>query len=510
MPCPQALGGAVTNVTNTIETGATAEGSAEGKLPLGALIALVVGSMIGGGIFALPSQMAAAAAPGPLIIGWLITGIGMLALAFAFQALSRRRHEIDGGVYGYARAGFGNYIGFTSAWGYWLSAWIGNIGYLVLLFSTLGYFFPAFKSDQNLLVDGGANILVIIGSSVLIWVLHFLLLAGVREAAFINTVVTIAKVVPILTFIVLVGLAFNAGVFSQDFWGETTLFEGETLGGAFDQVKNMMLITVWVFIGIEGASVYSSRAKKRSDVGKATVIGFVGVLALLVAVNLFSFAVMQRPEIAALEDPSMAGVLAHVVGPWGAAFVAIGLIVSLLGAILAWVLLCAEIFREPSNEAILPTWVGRLNSKGTPSGALWLTTIAMQILLIWTIFNGSGYTALIILASSLILLPYFWSALFQLINAIKGEGYEGGKGRASDILVGVIATVYGLWLVYAGGLGYLLIAAIFYLVGTPLYIWARKEAKAKVFSTVDLIVMIIVVLASIAGIILLAMGVITV
>lgn len=502
MPCPQALGGAVTNVTNTIETGATAEGSAEGKLPLGALIALVVGSMIGGGIFALPSQMAAAAAPGPLIIGWLITGIGMLALAFAFQALSRRRPEIDGGVYGYARAGFGNYIGFTAAWGYWLSAWIGNIGYLVLLFSTLGYFFPVFEE--------GTNLVSIICSSVLIWVLHFLLLAGVREATFINTVVTIAKVVPILTFVVLVGLAFNAGIFSQDFWGETTLFDGETLGGAFDQVKNMMLITVWVFIGIEGASIYSSRAKKRSDVGKATVIGFLGVLLLLVSVNLFSFAVMQRPDIAALQDPSMAGVLEHVVGPWGAAFIAIGLIISLLGAILAWVLLCAEIFREPSNEAILPQWVGRLNKNGTPSGAMWLTTVAMQLILIWTLFNESGYTALIILASSLILLPYLWSALFQLINAIKGEGYEGGKGSASDILVGVIATVYGLWLVYAGGLGYLLIAAIFYLIGTPLYIWARKEAKAKMFSTVDLIVLIIVALAAVAGVILLAMGVITV
>ncbi len=100
--------------------------------------------------------MAGSAAPGPLIIGWTITGVGMLMLAFVFQTLATRKPDVDGGVYGYARAGFGNYIGFTSAFGYWMSAWVGNVAYLVLLFSTLGYFFPAF--------EGGATVAAIIGA----------------------------------------------------------------------------------------------------------------------------------------------------------------------------------------------------------------------------------------------------------------------------------------------------------------------------------------------------------
>ena len=122
-------------------------------LSLAALTAIVVGSMIGSGIFALPSQMAGSAAPGPLLIGWTITGVGMLMLAFVFQTLASRKPDVDGGVYGYARAGFGNYIGFTSAFGYWVSAWVGNVAYLVLLFSTLGYFFPAFEGGATVARD---------------------------------------------------------------------------------------------------------------------------------------------------------------------------------------------------------------------------------------------------------------------------------------------------------------------------------------------------------------------
>ena len=125
-------------------------GSAKAGLGLAALTAIVVGSMIGSGIFALPSQMAGSAAPGPLLIGWVVTGLGMLMLAFVFQTLAERKPDVDGGVYGYARAGFGDYIGFTSAFGYWMSAWIGNVAYLVLLFSTLGYFFPQFEGGATL------------------------------------------------------------------------------------------------------------------------------------------------------------------------------------------------------------------------------------------------------------------------------------------------------------------------------------------------------------------------
>ncbi|MGB2922369.1 MAG: arginine-ornithine antiporter [Mycobacterium sp.] len=477
---------------------ARSAGGAKPGLGLAALTAIVVGSMIGSGIFALPSQMAGSAAPGPLLIGWAITGVGMLTLAFVFQTLASRKPDVDGGVYGYARAGFGNYIGFTSAFGYWVSAWVGNVAYLVLLFSTLGYFFPGF--------EGGATVPAIIGASIVLWVVHFLTLRGIQTAAAVNVVVTIAKVVPILVFIAIAAVGFRAGLFSADFWGRAVQIDGAPLGDTMTQVKNMMLVTVWVFIGIEGAAVYSQRAAKRRDVGRATVLGFVGVLALLLMVNLLSYGLMTQAELAGVADPSMAGVLENEVGAWGAAFISIGLVVSLLGALIAWVMLCVEILRLPALEHVMPRALARENSHGAPANALWLTNICVQALLLWTLANASTYTNLVYLATSLILLPYLWSAAYQVLLAVRGETYASGGGRTRDLLIGVVALGYAVWLVYAGGWQYLLVAAMFYLAGTALYLWARRESRLPAFSKPEFAVVAVVALTSVLAAVLMATG----
>ena len=470
---------------------AKSTGTPQLGLGLAALTAIVVGSMIGSGIFALPSQMAGSAAPGPLLVGWVITGVGMLMLAFVFQTLAQRKPEVDGGVYGYARAGFGNYIGYTSAFGYWASAWMGNVAYLVLLFSTLGYFFPAF--------EGGTTLPAIIGASVLLWIVHFLTLRGVQTAAVVNVIVTIAKIVPILTFIAVAIVGFKAGLFTADFWGHQTRVDGSPLGSTMNQVKNMMLVTVWVFIGIEGAAVYSQRAKSRKDVGRATVLGFVGVLALLLLVNFLSYGLMEQSRLAGLEDPSMAGLMEQQVGPWGAGFISIGLIVSLLGALIAWVMLCAEILRVPAQEAVMPTVFGRENAHGSPAAALWLTNGCVQVVLILTLFAESTYLGLVLLATSLILLPYLWSAAYQVLLAVRGETYADGQGRTRDLVIGGVGLIYAIWLVYAGGLEYLLTGAVAYFVGSVLFVWARREKALQVFNKPEWIVFAIVALAAVFG-----------
>ena len=459
---------------SAVETSSTdSQGGAPvaGKVSLAALTALGIGSMIGGGIFGLPQQMAGAAAPGPLIIGWLITGAGMLMLAFVYQRLAINLPEIDAGVYGYARAGFGNLVGFSSAWGYWLSAWIGNVGYLVLLMASLGVFLPGFGNGNTALAIGAA--------SVVMWMFHVLILRGIREAAIINAIVTVGKVLPLVVFILIGLFAFKLDIFTHDFWGAGV---GTGPGGVLAQVKNMMLVTVWVFIGVEGASVFSERARTRADVGRATILGFLSVLTLLLTVNILSYGIVPRSELVGLNDPSLAGVLEAAVGAWGGAkFIALGLIVSLVGALLSWFLMLAEIMRIPAQEGLMPSFLGRENAKAVPANALWLTMGLVQLFLIWTYFNASTYTRLIHLASALILLPYLLSALFQVLVAVKDRS----RVKYLDLVVGVLGSVYGLWLLYAAGLVYLLYTAIFYLVGLPFYVWARREQKARVFNAAE-------------------------
>lgn len=444
------------------------------KLRLSALVALVVGSMIGGGIFSLPQNMAASAGAGAVLIGWGITGVGMLTLALVFQTLANRKPELDTGVYAYAKAGFGDYMGFSSAWGYWISAWIGNVSYMVLLFSTLGLFFPAFGEGNT----GPA----IACASVLLWAIHFLVLRGIREAAFLNLITTIAKVVPLVLFIVLAALAFRFDIFVADFWGKGNL----ELGSVMNQVRGMMLVTVWVFIGIEGANIYSARAQDRRDIGKATVIGFYGVLLLLVLVNVLSMGILSQPELAALKNPSMAGVLEHVVGRWGALLVSVGLVVSLLGGLLAWTLLCAEILFAGARDHTMPAFLRKENARQVPSNALWLSNGLIQLMLVITLFNDATYLNLLYLATSMILVPYFWSAAYAVLVSWRGETYENEPGaRRKDLLIALVALLYAAWLLYAGGVQYLLLSALLYAPGALLFARARRECGQSVFTLLE-------------------------
>ncbi|RMU60960.1 Arginine:ornithine antiporter, APA family [Pseudomonas syringae pv. syringae] len=456
-----------------------------GKLRLGALVALVVGSMIGGGIFSLPQNMAASAEVGAVLIGWAITAIGMLMLAFVFQTLANRKPDLDGGVYVYAKAGFGDYMGFSSAWGYWISAWLGNVGYFVLLFSTLGYFFPVFGE--------GNTVAAVIGASVLLWGVHFLVLRGIQEAAFINLVTTVAKVVPLILFVLIAVFAFKLDIFTTDIWG----LKKPDMGSVMNQVRHMMLVTVWVFIGIEGASIFSARAKKRSDVGKATVIGFITVLLLLVLVNVLSLGVMTQPELAKLQNPSMAAVLEHIVGPWGAALISVGLIISLLGALLSWVLLCAEIMFAAAKDHTMPEFLSRENANHVPANALWLTNAMVQVFLVITLFSSSTYLSLIYLATSMILIPYLWSAAYALLLAIRGEGYENARSeRSKDLFIAAVALLYAIWLIYAGGVKYLLLSALLYAPGVILFAKAKLEAKKPVFTHLENMIFVAVLIGA--------------
>lgn len=288
--------------------------SSRSQIGLVALTALVISSMIGSGIFSLPQNMAAVAGSQALLIGWLITGIGIIFLGLSFASLSKLRPDLDGGIYTYSRDGFGDLMGFFSAWGYWLCTTVGIVGYLVVAFEAIGTFTD---TPDRVLFGQGNTLYSFIGASAVAWLIHWLVASGIKQAAGVNLVATCVKLFPLVLFIGLAAYFFKADVFMADWAGAGISEAADAESSIMDQVKNTMLITLWVFTGIEGAAVLSKHARRRGDIGKATVIGVLIALTLYVAITVLAQGVLPRADIAAMSNPSMAGVLSHMVGHWG-------------------------------------------------------------------------------------------------------------------------------------------------------------------------------------------------
>jgi len=465
------------------------------KLGLFSLIGLVVGSMIGGGAFALPADMARGASGGAIILGWLITGIGMVSLAFVYQNLSMRKPDLNGGVYSYAKAGFGDYIGFNSAWGYWLSALLGNVSYAVMLFGSLGYFFPVFGK--------GNNEVSIICASILVWSLQILISRGVKQAAFVNVITTIAKLVPIFLFLIVTIICFKVDIFTLDIWGQSN----PDLGNVVDQVKSTMLVTLWVFIGIEGAVVISGRAENRKDIGKATIIGLVGTLVIYSLISILSLGVVNQADLAQMGTPSMAYVLELAVGKWGAVVINLGLVISLFGALLGWSLLAAEIPYIAAKDGIFPKMFAKENSKGSPMNSLSVTNVLVQISLIITLFSSSTYQALYSIASSAILIPYLFSGLYAWKLVVTGETYDvNPAGKSNDLILAIISSIYAAWLIYAAGLTYVLMVTILYAAGIGVFINAKKEKKQKIMLNYEKIIALLLLVAGVTALVMMFTG----
>ena len=464
--------------------------SGEGKLGLMGLVGVVAGSMIGGAIFALPAKMAVGAGAGSVIIAWLITGVGMFFLANTFSTLAQKRPDLNSGIYAYATEGFGRFAGFEAAWGYWLSAAFGNVAFSVLILKALAFFFPEVAASEL-----WVKVLI---CSVLIWTMHFLVLQGVSSAALVNAIATIAKLLPVFVVIVFCLIAFNFKTFSVDIWDTNG-----GLGSIGTQVKSTMLVTLWAFIGIEGAAVISGRAKSPELVGKATFIGLILCLTLYVFISVLPFGFMNQAEIAALPDPSVAGVLEKLVGPWGAAFVNVGVLISLLGCWLSWTILVAEVPYQAAKEGVFPRVLAGVNKKGAPAPSLWMTTTVMQLIIFLATFATDAFNFLISITGVMVLPSYLVSAAFLWKIS------RGGHGFAGPFATGVMGSLYALWLLYAAGPAYLMMSTVFFASGIVMYWLSHRGQEQKPFEGGEKLFALILVSTALIAIALFHVGELT-
>lgn len=436
------------------------------KVGLFGLIMIVIGSMIGSGIFNLPQGIASNAGVGASIIAWIITGIGVFFIAKVFQILSHERSDIIGGIYYYAKDGFGSYIGFSSAWGYWLSNLIGNVSFAILLVNALTNFFPQI---------GGVNSFAgFIISSILIWAVIGFIAQGMKTANIVNGVATIAKIFPIGLAIVLLIIAFKMNIFSSDIWARALNESGGNLGGVGTQIKNAMLQTLWVFVGVEGAVVISARAKKVSDVGKATIIGYIFVLICYVLIVMLSFGVMSQEKLISIQTPALGGILKYTNGTWAEVMVNIGIVTSILGAWVSWTILTVETPLMVAKDKMFPKFLGKVNKNNAAVNALIFNGIIMEIAYILSMRLENAFQEITNIATTMILLPYILSAAFLLKISIESK-------KKINIFYALGGIIYSIYMVTTAGLQNILYCAGLYGLGVIFLLIKARERKTKLF-----------------------------
>lgn len=472
------------------------------KIGLLGLVGMVVGSCIGSGVFALTGQIAQVAAPGTALLAWMIVGAGFMLLALSLKNLGEVRPDING-IFRYAEEGWGPLAGFISGWGYWLSAWLGNVAFATILMSALGYFYPPFVA--------GNTVPCILIASVVMWLITYLVIRGVESASFLNAIVMLCKVASLGVFIVFTVFLFNAGVFTADFWGDVynnlvaaggAGEDAVALGSVTDQIINCLIIMMWTFVGIEGAAVMSSRAARKSDAGKATIIGMLCLLAIYIGASVLPFGYMPYTEIAALDKPAMLYVFERMAPGWGGAFITIAMVIAVLGSWLSFTILPAETTSEMAERKLLPAAWGKLNKRNSPQYSLLIVGVCTQAFMITLIFTEDAYNLAFSMCTVAIAITWAFAAAYQ-------AKYSAKHGQTAQCVIGVIATVFQVAGVVLNGWAYLLLTFVGYIPGFVIYAMARKEQGVAITSG-EKICMAVISALGVLALVLLVMGVIAV
>ena len=462
----------------------------------GELIALIVSSCIGTGIFGITSDVAAAAAPGPALLAWLFVAFGFLMLVLSLNNLSNKRPDLEGGIFAYAGEGFGPLGEFISGWSYWLSAWLGNIAFATMLMSSIGTFIPTF--------EGGQNVPSIIVAIIFCWLLTILVNNGVESATFVNMIGTICKIVPLVIFIIIMFVCFKGGMFTADFWGKvaSNATKGTTTGSVWTQMKGTLMTLIWVFIGIEGASVMAHRAKSRSEAEQASVISFILLVIIYVLISVLPYGALTRAQLAGMGQPAIGHVLEMTVGHWGAVLINVGLIISTIVSWLSWTMLPAETTMLVADDKAMPKAWGKVNSKNAPTTSLMITAVLQTIFLFSLLFTEKAYEFAYSLCAAAILFSYLFVGLYQM--KLSSERKEWGQ-----YTVGLLSALFMFACMFLAGWQEVLLVTISFIPGFCVSYAGCKENNHK-FSKAELWTMGLILVLSVVAIVLVCNGTITI
>lgn len=416
--------------------------------------ALVVGSVIGTGVFALPASLAVF---GPIsLVSFGLVTVGALALALTFRSLAARTPG-SGGPYVYARAAFGDFAGFLNAWSYWITAWAGNAAIAV---AWVGYV-EVFVNTGH---DRTWSVLIAL---VGLWVPALVNLAGVRSFAAFQVVTTVLKFIPLL-FIATIGLLFidldNLGDFNAS---------GQSPGQA---ITAGAAIALFSYLGIETASVVAGRVRSpERNVGLATVAGTVACAVVYILGTLAVFGTVQREALITSTAPFTDSADAIFGGQWAGNTVAVAAVVSGFGALVGWTLIVAQVPQSASRDGLFPARFATENARGVPAYGVVTSTLLASLLTVvsYSAFD-SVFTTVVLLSVVTAVVPYLFSAAADLSFLVRGRRHRGPQ-LTRDLTVSVLALAFGFWALSGSGEEAVFYGTFAILLGLPVYVWLRRD-----------------------------------
>ncbi len=434
--------------------------------------ALVVGNMVGSGVFGLPASLAST---GPIsLLSWGFTGVGAVLLALVFANLGRAYPQ-TGGPYAYARRAFGDFAGFWTAWGYWIAAWAGNAAIAVIFVSYGSVFWSRLATDNVLAFAVGFGV---------IWLLTIVNIAGVRETGIVQLVTTILKFVP-LVLIGIIGLFYMHS-------GNFTPFDPNhvSLVGHWHAVSFAATLTLWAFLGLESATIPAEEVKDpERTLPRATLLGTGATTAMYVLATVAIMGVIPAATLsksnAPFADAATSIFGSSILGMSPGKIVAAVAMISTFGALNGWILIQGRVPLAAAQDGLFPKQFAQVSgTRKTPVVGLVASSVLLSILLgmNYQASLTSTFTSIIILATITTLVPYAFAAAAQLMLMFREPEKFSGRRLAVDATVAILAFLYSFWMIYGAGQQYIAQGFLLLMAGIPVYVylkWSQSRDAAR-------------------------------
>lgn len=423
--------------------------------------ALVVGNMVGSGIFLLPATLAGSA--GPIsILGWVFTGAGAILLALVFANLGKAFPR-TGGPYAYARRAFGDFVGFQTAWGYWIAVWAGNAAIAVAFVGYFAVFWPELGDSNSLAAAVGIAT---------IWLLTLTNVLGARQGGAVQVVTTVLKFVPLAAI----------GVIGLFFIDADNLSPFAPQGSDLSLLSTTAALTLWAFIGLESATVPAEEVKDpERTIPRATIIGTTLAAGLYLVATVAIMGILPTAQLAESSSPFADAAGVAFGGGWDKAIAAVAMISS-FGALNGWIMLQGRVPLAAAEDGLFPKRFAKVHGeRKTPVFGLVVSSVLVTVLMAMN-YNSSlvdQFEFVILLATLTTLVPYAYASAAQVMLFITDRGAFKGVKFLRDTVIAALAFAYSVWAIAGAGDDIVTKGFVLMLAGVPVYLWVRWKAKAQ-------------------------------